>query len=147
MKPPERAFSLIEVVLALGICAFVLVALIGLFSTGLKAGRESEDQIQAANMASQILTKCLVSPSNSAIPFAALTNAYADAFTGPQYVGTNGQIVAAGQAAYRIACKAGTTPTSGTRFAQLYFVLTWPPQADPTNAAGKFETISYIPLR
>lgn len=44
-----RAFSLVEVAIALGIVSFVLLALLGLFSVGLNAGKDSQlDTVQAA---------------------------------------------------------------------------------------------------
>lgn len=44
-----RAFSLAEVAIALGIIAFVLMALLGLLSVGLNAGKDSQlDTVQAA---------------------------------------------------------------------------------------------------
>lgn len=150
----SRAFSLVEVVLALGICAFVLVAMLGLFSTGLRAGRESEEQVQAANLASQILATRLASPSSDAntpdfaIPAAALTNAY-----GPIYGSTGGYVGLDGRntpnaagAAYRILAMAGTNSLTGPRTSQVYLSLSWPPQAALSNSAGHYEVLTYIPL-
>ncbi|MCE9543846.1 MAG: hypothetical protein K8R38_10095 [Verrucomicrobia bacterium] len=42
------AFSLVEVVIALGIAAFCLVALLGLFPLGLKSAKSTTDQTAAA---------------------------------------------------------------------------------------------------
>lgn len=153
MKPAGiPAFSLVEVVLSLGICAFVLVAMMGLFSTGLRASRESEEQVQAANLASQILASRLASPSNPspalAIPAAALTNTFADVFGGTEtYIGLDGLTTTdADAAAYRMVCRAGTNALTGPRLAQIYLLLTWPPQAAPTQASGRYETLTYVPL-
>lgn len=49
-----RAFSLVEVVLAMGIISFALVAMLGLFSVGLKAGKESGESTLVVSMASQV---------------------------------------------------------------------------------------------
>ncbi len=151
MKHPLRAFSLVEVVLALGICAFVLVALIGLFSTGLRTGRESEEQVQAANLVSQILSTRIAAPTTSsnltdfAIPPTALTNAYADVFpSSGALVGLDGRTN--GTPAYRMICRAGTNAQTGPRLAQVYVMLTWPYQASLSNAAGRYEAITYVPL-
>ncbi len=44
-----RAFSLVEVAMALGIVSFVLLALLGLFSVGFNAGKDSQlDTLQAS---------------------------------------------------------------------------------------------------
>lgn len=150
MKPHSRAFSLVEVVLALGICAFVLVALIGLFSTGLRTGRESEEQVQAANLASQIVATRLAAPTATnladfAIPLSALTNSYADISpsTGT-LVGLDGRTNSS--PAYRLICRAGTNAQTGPRLAQVYVMLSWPYQAPLTNAAGRYEVLTYVPL-
>jgi uncharacterized protein (TIGR02598 family) len=48
-RPPgQKAFSLIEVVLALGVIAFSLVAILGVFPTGLAANRTSISDTRAA---------------------------------------------------------------------------------------------------
>ena len=147
----SRAFSLVEVVLALGICAFVLVAMLGLFSTGLRTSRESEEQVQAANLASQILATRMAAPSNDtnlahfAIPAQSLTNAYADIYgAAGATVGLDGRTNST--AAYRISCRAGTNTLTGARLSQVYLMLSWPPQATIANAAGRYETIVYVPL-
>jgi type II secretory pathway pseudopilin PulG len=151
MKHPTRAFSLVEVVLALGICAFVLVALIGLFSTGLRTGRESEEQVQAANLASQILATRLAAPTTSsnlnnfAIPLTALTNSYGDVYASSGgLVGLDGRTNST--PAYRIICRAGTNAQTGPRLAQVYVMLSWPYQASISNAAGRYEALTYVPL-
>lgn len=147
----SRAFSLVEVVLALGICAFVLVALLGLFSTGLRASRESEEQVQAANLASLILATRMASPTSDtnlphfALPANALGKGYGDIF------GANGAMVGLdgktnSTPAYRIICKAGTNSATGPRLAQVHLMLSWPAQAPLQTAAGRYETLVYVPL-
>jgi Tfp pilus assembly protein PilV len=152
-QAPPGGFSLVEVVLALGICTFVLVALIGLFSSGWKMGRESEDQVQAANLASQIIALRVVSPTNgptttAAIPYTKMKQAYGNAYdSADKFVGFNGELLpdAAG-AAYRIACNVGTNVSTGSQVSQVYLRLTWPPQAAATNAAGRYEVCTYVLL-
>lgn len=46
----RTAFSLIEIVLALGIVAFVLVALVGLLPVGLNTNRDSLEEFEAFNV-------------------------------------------------------------------------------------------------
>lgn len=138
--------------MALGICTFVLVAMMGLFSTGLRAGRESEEQVQAANLASEILAKRSASLTNNladfAIPASALTNAYGDILgSAGTLIGADGRTnVTADNATCRLVCRAGTNAFTGPRFAQVYLMLTWPSQVAPANAAGRYETLTYIPL-
>lgn len=53
--PAGQAFSLVEIVLALGIVSFCLVALMGLFSVGLNASKQAADDTTIASMTAQIL--------------------------------------------------------------------------------------------
>jgi len=76
----ERAFSLVEVAMALGIVSFVLLALIGLFSVGLNAGKDSQlDTVQAAivhRMLSEIRTTDFdtLAETNALYDYAGQTN-------------------------------------------------------------------------
>lgn len=49
-----KAFSLIEVVLALGIVSFAMMAVVGTLPVGLRSSQQSRTQIAAANIARQI---------------------------------------------------------------------------------------------
>lgn len=149
----RRAFSLVEVVLALGVCAFVLIALIGLFSNAWRSSRESEDQIQAANFASRFLGLSSTAPSASAnpvgIPAARLTQAYGNAFSSSNlYLDSTGALSPSlsPDAAYRITCLAGTNAATGPHVSQVYLKLSWPPQAGLTNEVGRYEIVTYVSL-
>ncbi len=150
-RDTAAAFSLVEVVLALGICAFVLVAMIGLFQVGLTSARESEARLQAANMASLLIAQRTSSLTNAnfAIPLAALTNSYGPAFTSSNvYVADDGRITTSlSDAVYRITCLAGTNAATGPYASQIFLSLSWPPQAARANAQGSYETLTYLPLR
>lgn len=149
-----RAFSLVEVVLAMGICVFVLVIIMGLYSTGLRVNRESENQIQAANLASLIVASRRAAPTNSsqlAIPAAALTNAFANAYAnGAQltnYIGLDGLLTTPANAMYLVSCRAGTNAMTGPNIAQVYMKLSWPAQADAnTSSSDNYEVTTYIPF-
>ena len=56
MKRAHSAFSLIEVVLALGVIGFALLAIIGLLPIGLQSGRASVQETRANHLAEQIFT-------------------------------------------------------------------------------------------
>jgi type II secretory pathway pseudopilin PulG len=65
MKKQRSAFSLVEVVVSLGIIAFAIVAIIGVVPLGLSTGRSAQDETRApqiaqdvfASLASQAQTK------------------------------------------------------------------------------------------
>jgi len=52
----RRGFSLVEVAIALGIVSFVLVALLGLLSTGMTAGKQSAEDVVVAVMAKTVFS-------------------------------------------------------------------------------------------
>ncbi len=148
----RAAFSLIEVVLALGICTFVLVALIGLFSSGWRTSRESEEQIQAANLASRLIAVRMASPTAGAsngIPFDKMTQPFGNAFPGTDAWVTSDGVVSGSLApasAYRITCSTGTNAETGPKMSQIYLKLSWPPQAAATNQVGRYEILTYVSL-
>lgn len=62
------AFSLIEIVLALGIISFALVGIMGLFPVAMRAAQESQRETRAAQIATQIFSDLKSLPaSNTAI--------------------------------------------------------------------------------
>jgi len=151
-----KAFSLVEVAMAVAICSFALIAILGLFFTGIKSTGESQQEIQAANLASTLISMRMASPTNDiaalpnfAIPTKSMTNLYASVYTGANnYIGTDGQTTTVANAVYAISCLAGTNALTGSGTAQVYLMLSWPPQLNPTNmAAGRYELTTAIPLR
>ncbi len=64
-----RGFSLVEVVMAMGIVAFSLISMLGLFSVGIGAGKHSGEDTELAAMSMQVLGR-FRSITNTAIPSA-----------------------------------------------------------------------------
>lgn len=64
--PPKRrrAFSLVEVTLALGIVTFALVGVVGVLPTALSSGRQSFDQNRAAAIANTLFASFRSQPFN-----------------------------------------------------------------------------------
>jgi uncharacterized protein (TIGR02598 family) len=54
-SPGGGGFSLVEVTVAVGICAFVILALVGLMATGLTSAREASRDTATAGMAEYVL--------------------------------------------------------------------------------------------
>jgi uncharacterized protein (TIGR02598 family) len=156
--PPKpkgvAAFSLVEVVLAIGICSFVLISVLGLVLTGIASNRQSEQEIQEANFASMLISMRTAASTNNiaslpkfAIPATALTNIYGPVSPATTYVGLDGQTTNETGAVYQITCSVGTTPQTGSSLAQVYLMLSSPPQMNPANAnAIRYEITSYIPI-
>lgn len=152
-RAAQFAFSLAEVVIALGVCTFVLVALIGLFSNGWRSSRDSEDQIQAANFASRFLCVSSAASTGSANPgglsLARLTQPYGSAFSSSNAFLDSAGVLSTNMpadASYRITCLSGTNATTGPSVSQVYLKLSWPPQASLTNEAGRYEVVTYVSL-
>lgn len=53
-EPDRAAFSLVEVVLALGVFGFAIVAILGVIPTGLQTSRGAQDETRAAQIAQSI---------------------------------------------------------------------------------------------
>ena len=145
-----RAFSLVEVVIALGICTFVIVGIMGLFVAGLQVNHESEGEIQAANLASLIISTSRSSPltagTTSPIPATGLANTFGTVYSN-KYVGWDGALTnSPANAAYAITCRAGTNALTGSGVAEVYLMLSWPPQASAANTVHYYETATYISL-
>lgn len=143
------AFSLVEVTLAMGVCAFALIALIGLFQIGLQSGRTAEEQVRAANLVSRILNLEAAAPggggANAVLSADALTNSFREIHAN-RLIGRDGRLTNDESAAeYRITCHAGTNSLTGSRTAQIYLALSWPP-ATTNNPSGNYEVLYYLPL-
>lgn len=152
--PASVAFSLVEVVMALGITSFALMAMLGLFTTGVKTSSESEKQIQAANLASMLISVRQNTPTTAINNFAIpplnvpYRKAYGNGNTLTNYVDATGTTTTvANDAAYTISCMIGTNSAYGRNIAQVYLMLTWPPRADPNGQqVGRYELTTFIPL-
>jgi uncharacterized protein (TIGR02598 family) len=124
------AFSLVEVVLALGVAAFCLIAILGLMPVGVQTNRSATSQTAAANIMAAIVADLRTTP--------------AAATTSPEFAITFGTektlfFDASGQAAtslssdsrYRLNVTWNSAPT-GLQYAVLK--VTWPASVDPATA-------------
>jgi type II secretory pathway pseudopilin PulG len=143
-----NAFSLVEVVLAVGLFAFVVVGLIGLISVGLRVNRESIDEMEAAHLAESLLAIRRVAPAvvTTDFPLPPFDAASSTPASRPLLVTPSGKIAHSIEDArfgliYRIVPPGGTEP-----FARVYVCLYWPPQAGPDKAQGHYEMSSSFRL-
>lgn len=158
--PPETregaaAFSLIEVVLALGIFSFCIVAVLGLFSVGLKTSKASDDEMRAADLTSSLVGRMRSVPrldlTPNGFPFGALTNAGGTLFnkaTGsPLYLNGDGTVAASAasaQASRGYAAAAFGSYDAASRTASVSLTLWWPAMAPYGNALGQYTVSTYI---
>jgi uncharacterized protein (TIGR02598 family) len=94
------AFSLVEVVVALGVVSFAIVAILGLMPTGLQTGRSSQDETRSPQIAQDIFAS-IASQAQNTYPNAIVSQSvgnfsYPISLTGGPYtLGANndGQLV------------------------------------------------------
>jgi uncharacterized protein (TIGR02598 family) len=140
-------FSLVEVVMALGILAFAITALLGAFAVGMNTDRESIEELEATHILQSLLAERRANPvltntnmllpvlsSNSVI---SSSNALSLDEIGRLQPGTrNGKF----GLLYRV------TPSPNTNSAAVYCAIYWPGRAKPENAAGRVEMTTRIAL-
>ncbi len=177
MRPPatgRRGFSMIEVVMALGVAAFCLVILMALLPVGINSDKATSQQTIASHLADAAMADLREAPlaTQSYLPAGVLYSPRfrfalpAAAGGAPQtvYVADDGTPLTvpganlpAGTAVatYRVnvlgPARPATTGTQPQRGASpVYILVTWPGQADPAAAqwpshyAGTFEAVAYL---
>ncbi|MEI8340006.1 MAG: prepilin-type N-terminal cleavage/methylation domain-containing protein [Verrucomicrobiota bacterium] len=143
----HAGFTLIEVALAVGIFAFAGVALIGLFSIGLKNNRDSIEELEATTLSQSLLNIRKVSPT-MVLPNFALPPLDQPAETppaSPVFLAADGTLANSAATArfgliYRI------RPVTAALTSSVYLCLYWPAAAAPDNAQGRCEIISTVKL-
>jgi type II secretory pathway pseudopilin PulG len=161
-----KAFSLVEVVVALAIFIFAGFALIGLLSVALKNSRDSKEQLQAANISEYIcatrratpLTDFTVSANQPGFPLPVL---YSPAWAGQNYttnnfaaptlltwdgVTTSSQANARFGMVFNIISATNYVAKVSPGVATVYLSIYWPAQAQPGTSAGHFELTTKFAL-
>lgn len=151
-------FNLVEVVLALGLVSFVLIAILGLFSVGLRGTQESEATINASNLAAVMLGKRLAAPTNDlpalngqnfGLPKVPAIDSLptTPSWTRPSLmIGSGGYEAAGDDRAYRLSYDywrdTNSTYGSDSRQLKVHIVLSSPPDAALDRAATRYEVIT-----
>jgi uncharacterized protein (TIGR02598 family) len=141
----SAGFSLVEVVVAIGILAFAIVAVIGLLSVGLKSGREAMSSVEAAHAAS-VLMSSWQTTTNAQVPqLPSLTNSVSGWASNSFYVSDAGlPVVQPADAAFRVEVQVDQA-LPGEIAATVSLRFHWPSQS--TNAAGFFDVVTAIPIQ
>jgi type II secretory pathway pseudopilin PulG len=143
-------FTLVEVVLALGIFTFAVVAIGGLFFAGIDANKGSSDEIQAANLASLLISTRRAITSGTIANFALppLTNAITTG-TGTYVMGVANDGTTTGTPAYNLYYLVTTNTGIGSNVAQVYLLLWWPPaSATPaSNPGNRYELTTQVAMQ
>jgi len=152
-------FSLVEVVLALGVTSFCLIALVGLLSAGLTNNRGTIEQAGATAVLSAAVADLYATPRTTPsgaatkslqfsinIPANPVTTSSPGTPTTLYFVGNGAwSTTLQSQSAYRLTvtpilsnAPGTTTPTKMATFLDLK--VTWPPSVTPASAPGSAET-------
>jgi uncharacterized protein (TIGR02598 family) len=148
---PNAGFTLVEVVIALGVFTFAIVAIAGLFVVGISTTKESSDQIQAANIASLLISTRRGLPTsaiaNFALPPLNVPYAAAGAFlTNSSGVALDGTTNST--PAYNMFYQIGTNAATGPVLAQVHMML-WRPTTSPmptNNPSARYELTTQVAL-
>jgi uncharacterized protein (TIGR02598 family) len=149
------AFSLVEVVVALGVTVFCLLVLFGLLSVGLGSNRNTMEQTRATTILSAVVADLYATPQT--LPPGGATNSLqfnvkipANPVTAATPVTTlyfpgNGQLstnATSAGSAYRLTVTPVVPSTGGgARTATfLDLIVSWPAVATTNNAVGTVET-------
>jgi len=148
------AFSLIEVVIAIGICSVCFVALIGLIPIGLSTNQQSIQQTAAANLASAVAADLRATTTGTnASAFYGVTFPAPPATTGTSFFlngdgSVNTRSIPSMPPMFRVTVGIYQAPATSDRAASSASILiTWPALADsdlskpPTNWTGSFQTV------
>ena len=135
----EKAFSLVEVTLALGVAGFCLLAVFGLLPAGINCNRASVEQTAAASLARAIVADLRMTPHNSnsspqyAIPFPSASASFNFAEDGTKQVATT---------TARYLATITINSAAPTAFANIR--ITWPATAPVASASGSYEVTTAI---
>lgn len=137
-------FSLVEVVLALGIASFALIALIGMLPIGMASNRDADRETQAVAVLSTLITDLKNSPTNQATSILGL-DPHPLASTGATvlYFGENEKLTTdPNEALCKLQIRRNPSTNTGISFTAQ---ASWPAQAPAGREAGLVETYVVVP--
>jgi Tfp pilus assembly protein PilV len=139
-----KAFTLVEVVIALGLMVFGIIVVLGLLSVVLETNRESKGQLGAADTASHMVAARRAAPTNTVADLVLpVINQDWNATKGTGYVSSDGKVATASQAAFYATYQVGTNVGTGTRAGDVDVVLSWPAAA-AANAQNHYEIFTTV---
>jgi uncharacterized protein (TIGR02598 family) len=143
---PTKAFSMVEVVLALGIMSFCIIALIGLFSVGVNTSKESAEEMLAAHIMQSLLTTRRAAPDKDLDATFPLPKILSDDAKSDILLDANGNITTTlSSARYRFSYRITGTSSNVAPITVVYLRLAWPAQATGGNIQGAYEITTNLP--
>jgi len=147
MNPlPKNAFSLIEVVIALGIFAFCIVGIVGLLPIAANSAKSVSQESNANNIAESIAGFWQVAGVGNSTTGGNFTMGNFTVGTGSDtfYYNNNGAIVdSASDASLRLDYTAQALTTYPNSFT-VNLTFTWPPNASANSTTATKRTFNYI---
>jgi uncharacterized protein (TIGR02598 family) len=153
----KAGFSLVEVVLALGIGSFCLIALLGLLSVGLKSDIAATEETTAINIATALINDLQTTPKVTGVTGTSTLYQLALPASGSVsnpaafIVNQVGQVPKSGDPTGRylvtVTMTAPQNGVSGAGQVQPVFVdirISWPVAASLQNAVGSMETFTAL---
>lgn len=146
-----QGFSLIEVMIALGVAVFALIALCGLLSSGLRVARLAKTELFAAQVASTILAERRAAPTAemSTCPLPPLTSTNATSGLKLALLNEAGKEASGSDAYYSLLYE---IEPAGDDLTRVFIALSHPPQTGSdyqaiSKAEENYETTTYIRLK
>lgn len=154
----RKAFSLVEVTIALGVAAFCLLAILGLLQTGLTSEKTTVGKTVATGLLSTVFTDLIsTAPGNTASRAFQISLA-SQAATTPQtlYFSEAGEPTGVinspptSDSRYRVTVGIQSAPAQSQSPAQARILVTWPAGADPlpaqwpSKSSGSVEVVTWL---
>ena len=144
----QEGFSLVEVVIAVGIAAFCLVVMLGLIPAGMNSNKDSSGETAAANIARNIFSDLRATPKsiNTSVLYGiTLPSSSTPLTNSPLYFDDAGSTNSSTspRTKYRATVILTSTPPTIT----VGILITWPAGAAPSTAPGRYEIETAIDRR
>jgi uncharacterized protein (TIGR02598 family) len=146
MKSKRKAFSLIEVVIALGIFAFCIVGIVGLLPIASNAVKSVSQETNANNIAESIAGFWQVAPSGSQTGgnFTMGNFKVGETRNETFYYDNNGGKVDSGDPKSSLRMDYDAQPFSYPGSFTVNLTFTWPPNASANSTTANTRTFNYI---
>jgi uncharacterized protein (TIGR02598 family) len=139
----SSAFSLVEVIIAMGIAAFCLIAMLGLIPSGLRQVKISSEQTAASAILASVANDIRNTPpgSTKSVIYGITIPQSAENSSTPIYINEDGAVGSSPSSA-RYALKASlVSSNNASTMTTGNLVIWWPAAAALGNAQGSVETV------
>jgi uncharacterized protein (TIGR02598 family) len=138
-QPSNAAFSLVEIVIAIGIASFSLISMLGLLPVGLSNTHTATTQTGAMNLMTALSADIRTATSGSSSIRFGINPTKTSAQT--LYFDESGNVtdLQNSNARYKVMIQAVWQPSSNETVNRI--TITWPPQAPASNVMGSADAV------